>query len=410
MSDGGSGANRSRRRWKSRTAAVLAIAVGALAYALWATRGAKHVRRPFSPPPPSFSGSSAQLKQTVIVPTLDSPIPKAKNAIWCATFQLAWERLSKDVFSSQAITVEGAEEVADRLNRSKDTSSILPDGDFYAGAGMLKDGSIERIQREFLERFPGSRKPEFAASGTGPGAVAYGYLRSAVPFTIPYFENDEPLAFKSSNGKSAAVHSFGIRKKDEYAYEELRKQPAVLFTGGDFIGGADGMNMSEYGIDLCKDSDIQVVAAVLKRGPTLLQTLHHIDDRIKEGPMFGSRIIANDVLLVPNLSWRIDHRFAELENKPVKNAPLTGMPIVEAAQSIDFRLDRSGAELASEAKVYVAPVPHHYLFDRPFLVYLKKRGADLPFFVAWIDNPELLSPVQTARTSTGRTTARSGTL
>jgi hypothetical protein len=34
----------------------------------------------------------------------------------------------------------------------------------------------------------------------------------------------------------------------------------------------------------------------------------------------------------------------------------------------------------------------HFIFDRPFLVYLKNRGGGKPFFAAWIDGPELLQP------------------
>jgi hypothetical protein len=30
------------------------------------------------------------------------------------------------------------------------------------------------------------------------------------------------------------------------------------------------------------------------------------------------------------------------------------------------------------------------VFDRPFLVYMQKRGAEQPFFVMWVDNAELL--------------------
>jgi len=30
-------------------------------------------------------------------------------------------------------------------------------------------------------------------------------------------------------------------------------------------------------------------------------------------------------------------------------------------------------------------------FDRPFLIYVKKRGAEYsPFFVMWVDNAELM--------------------
>jgi hypothetical protein len=32
----------------------------------------------------------------------------------------------------------------------------------------------------------------------------------------------------------------------------------------------------------------------------------------------------------------------------------------------------------------------YYVFDRPFLIYLKKRGATRPYFAMWVDNAELL--------------------
>jgi hypothetical protein len=34
--------------------------------------------------------------------------------------------------------------------------------------------------------------------------------------------------------------------------------------------------------------------------------------------------------------------------------------------------------------------PKKLHFDRPFLIYLKKRDAARPFFVMWVDNAELL--------------------
>ena len=88
--------------------------------------------------------------------------------------------------------------------------------------------------------------------------------------------------------------------------------------------------------------------------------------------------------------WRIDHRFKELTDKMVANSN-PPMPIVEALQMIEFRLDRSGAVLESEARLIVMSAPRHFEFNRPFLVYVQKRDAEHPFFVMWVDNAELLA-------------------
>jgi hypothetical protein len=68
---------------------IASVPVVAPGVVLWySTRG-----RPYNPPSMSFDGSSDRLQQTVIVPTLDSPIPEGKSAIWCVSFQLAWNHL-----------------------------------------------------------------------------------------------------------------------------------------------------------------------------------------------------------------------------------------------------------------------------------------------------------------------------
>jgi hypothetical protein len=47
--------------------------------------------------------------------------------------------------------------------------------------------------------------------------------------------------------------------------------------------------------------------------------------------------------------------------------------------------------LESEARLGVAALPREFVFNRPFLVYMQKRGAEHPFFVMWVDNAELLT-------------------
>src|SRR5262245_23354856 len=116
------------------------------------------------------------------------------------------------------------------------------------------------------------------------------------------------------------------------------------------------------------------------------------DQQHKGGKDFEGQFHINDTLLVPNMRWKIRHRFEELagQDKVLVNAPLAGLYIDEASQVLQFQLDRSGAELTSEAAVVAKLSPQEYHFDRPFLLYMKKRGAARPFLVMWIENAELL--------------------
>jgi hypothetical protein len=96
-------------------------------------------------------------------------------------------------------------------------------------------------------------------------------------------------------------------------------------------------------------------------------------------------------MLIPNILCSIVEDFDALTKRPLKLVPGSAkLQLDVARQGIEFKLNRGGAELGSEAKVFMAPVPTHYHFDRPFLVAMRTRGAVNPFFLMWVDNAEVL--------------------
>jgi hypothetical protein len=152
----------------------------------------------------------------------------------------------------------------------------------------------------------------------------------------------------------------------------------------------------DFALDLCQTSQPhQIVVAPMKRQETLAATLADLEARIAKGP--AGELGTQTTLLVPNLDWRIEHHFRELEgqDKVIQNAALHRHELRWAFQFLQFRLNRSGATLESGVDLRTLgdghdDNPNEFHFDRPFLIYLKKRGAAHPFFVMWVDNAELL--------------------
>jgi hypothetical protein len=73
-----------------------------------------------------------------------------------------------------------------------------------------------------------------------------------------------------------------------------------------------------------------------------------------------------------------------------------GMYLSNAKQIVRFRLDKAGARLESEG-VLVSdngdsdPEPgRNFVFDKPFLIYLREQGAEQPYFALWVENAELM--------------------
>lgn len=336
------------------------------------------------PPSNTSEGYSDSLPSTSIVPTLDSPMPSNTNVIWCSSFQYAWNELRNNVIEDDVL-IEGAEKLSGKLNKAEQSLADMPRESCYANAGIVGDGIVGKIKADMAKNFPSEPSPAFG-SIPSDSIVAYSFLNANIKFTIPYFENKENFIFTDSNGNKTDVTSFGIREKDEYAYYKLREQIKVCYGGWD----SDG-----YALDLCKNSNPnQIIVAVIKPEKTLSLTVQKLERKIldysKKKEVFR-RFGPNDVFIVPNILFNITHHFKELEGKFIQNKGFKGYPISEAIQMIQFKLDRSGAELKSEAKMVCLPVPTYYAFDRPFLVYMKKRGAEHPFFVMWIDNAELLT-------------------
>src|SRR5262249_43749467 len=101
-----------RSRW-SIMAALALVLIGALAafllrdHSILGTEGDEAY---------TFSGDSDKLERTVVVPTLDTPIPEKKSVVWCLSFQVAWNHM-KD-FEKEPLQLKGAEDTCKRLNDS----------------------------------------------------------------------------------------------------------------------------------------------------------------------------------------------------------------------------------------------------------------------------------------------------
>lgn len=139
---------------------------------------------------------------------------------------------------------------------------------------------------------------------------------------------------------------------------------------------------------------------------TLGQSVAAVKEKISEfkvDPDYG--VLRNlrpiDRMIVPDVLYKLTHHFTDFEGKRLRNPRWLDYVILQAIQKIDFGLSRTGVILKSEARMSVAPPfamrrrqivePRHFYFDRPFLIYVKKRGHDyLPFFVMWVDNAELM--------------------
>jgi hypothetical protein len=340
----------------------------------------------------TFSGNSDRLQQTAIVPTLDSPCPTGRNVIWCSSFQLAWNEV-RDKAIGAPIEIPDAAQITARLNAGRQSMSDLDAKSVYATGGWVEKGIREKIKKDMAAKFPSHGPLDFSAYTSG--ILAYSYLTARVPFKYPFRQVGKGISFTDSQSVQTRVAGFGLWTAFLDRYKGIRDQVEVLHTRWGSDSGDDSREITECALDLCRHSEpYQVVVAKIEWQGSLGETLQYVRTQIAEsrkqpGYEIDKRFGGNDELRLPEMFWRIDHQFKELIDKTVANSN-PAMPIVGAFQTIEFRLDRSGVMLESDSNLAVASTPRYFEFNRPFLVYMQKRGAEHPFFVMWVDNAELL--------------------
>ena len=278
---------------------------------------------------------------------------------------------------------------------------------FYATAGFVKDGIIEQIQNEMAKRFPSEPKPVFDPRYTSiPNAsAAYCFLSIGVEFPFPFYAHWGAFDFEASDGTRTDVTAFSSEPGEpDPNSRRVRKQVEILYYKYAEQGGAD-----EFAVDVCKNAEpYQVVLACMDRREPLNAALKQIEQDIsqfRQDPDYAElrELRPIDRLLVPDVLYKLTHHFKDLEGKFLNNPDWYRKEyfIFEARQMIHFALSRTGVILKSEALVGggsagIGPprkeLPRHFYFNRPFLIYVKKRGAEFsPFFVMWVDNAELMS-------------------
>jgi len=323
---------------------------------------------------------------------------------------MAWDKLKDDIIG-EPVKVLGAEELAARLNQTEASEADLEEESFYATAGFAGKGIIEQIQQEMKKRFPSESVPVFNELNQLPQAikermiVSYSYLNADVGFKYPFFVYKREFNFEDSNGIRSGVKAFCAQtSSSDTDLKPVREQVEILYYKHGQQRGAD-----EFVVDLCKNTEpYQVVLARVPRSNTISEAVVAVEGKISEFKHDSDYEVLRklrhiDRLIVPDILYKLTHQFAELKGKSLGNQPwlVEGYYILEALQMIDFALSRTGVTIKSQARIVAPPfargrrrieVPRYFYFNRPFLVYVKKRqGGTNPFFVMWVDNAELMN-------------------
>lgn len=377
----------------SRTRTILtSLAVAAMSAAAVGMLATAATPAPATPPShddiagkPALTSRDADrdLNRSIVVATFEHPLPDGKSVVWCSTMQLAWNELAAamggPLSTSQPADSPGGRAVA-AFNTSTAGKQDLDADSYVALAGFGRDGILDRIRRELQDKFHGAASPKLLPREVGSDEIfAYSYLFKNLAFKDPFIRRRVPLSFGD-----AQVAAFGLWHDPRVEnWSDIAKQVSILsYTERD-----------HWAVELRSTSEgDRLIIARLPKADTLSATVAAALAMGKDAK--PESMAGNDTLVIPLLNFDITRNYGELAGVPLRGSSVSG-PVMAAVQNIRFRLDEKGAVLKSEAGIRTGAAimkTREMVADGPFLIVMMRAGTANPYFVAWIDNPELLVP------------------
>ena len=308
-----------------------------------------------------------------IAAILDTPIENNSTIVYTAAFQMAWNELTEKVLNGP-VNYNTPNPIADILNQKQLTQADLPPESCIAVANRSDRVAQRKFKQRLDEFFPENQLKLPAAS---PGLGTYAFLKYAVDFPQSFDPfHDDCLLFPDHEGY-ARLRCFGIENISE---EDAKEK--------DWIRIHDYQNFKNFIVSFeTKEKEDEFVCAVIPQPKTLLEGFRQINKRIRDSN--AQRMCEGESIRMPNVN--LDMR-CEYNGPLTQNATNLAQP--RMLHQAFFKLNRHGAKFTAFADITdyngAEPTERDLLFNKPFLMYLKRKSANLPYFVAWIGTPEFL--------------------
>jgi hypothetical protein len=287
-----------------------------------------------------------ELEKTDLIPTFESSFEINKNNIYVVTLILAWNDIKNEIGAE--LTAFSSEQL-EEINLSKSHLNTLQKNEY--------ESSIEVDGRKISTN---------------------AYFRKSLQFEKPLTKFEDPILFGNTK-----VESFGFWGNCEFA-------KVNYYT-----------DENEYSITLFPKNKEHEIILIMNQG--LKYSLNNFQDYFsrynqQKDLKKNEAILLNnkDKIVIPIIQFNLEKTFEKIVRSTFKGNNLE-FEVVEAKQQNAFILNEGGAEVESLVEMIseaseemVKPHPKLMIFNKPFVVFLKRKDASHPYFGIYVVNDELL--------------------
>lgn len=302
------------------------------------------------------------------------PVNETKgNRIWVGTFQLIWNDLVDDIIKAPVEFIDYKSPLAESLNKKGFMTSDISDDSYYKKYGYMTPELKKEIEKNLKEKLNEKSDILDTLDWNPLNFLLYAMLKK--DFEYPY----EFEILKNKKFMNEDIKAFGLYRDAKY---ELRRNVRVLFYNG----------KDDFAVKLITKGNDEVILYSTNNNLTLEEN-YKILNKKTENYKGDRAFLDEDSLMVPNINFNALYKYDEFKGKRIKNSDFM---IDTAIQTVKFKLDNKGGSLKSEAAIVLTtcalPEEKEYrdfIFNKPFILFLKEKDKNVPYFIAEFKNAEL---------------------
>lgn len=287
--------------------------------------------------------------QTVFVPTLETSLDQKKNTVYCSTLLLAWDEFKQKY--AGAYTIKPTDSVLYKFDKSESYKNSIPKTEYTSS--IVDRGNQLSIRTKY-------------------------HLQ--LPYVAPFDKSDEPLQFLGTT-----VSSFGSNARLSNSKVKLLHYE----NDNEFIIQIYTKDITQELILMKTDRIFHSLGQAVSRANDLIQSTQKA---MQLNPEMNLDFQIADLLFIPKMDFNLFMNFSDLENKDIRMQP-EDFTTKELLQMIAFKMDENGIEVKSEVIIMMDmniigdfPTPKKLIFDKPFLMFIRKKGAAFPAFAMRVSN------------------------
>jgi len=292
----------------------------------------------------------------------------AQDKVWVGTFQLVWNDFMDKIIHDIVRFREGNPNIVKELNLQSFTTDDLSNKAYYKTTERIKNNTKRKIETTIAKKFNETSDilDQLDLTPAKNRFIIYAMLKKDFEF-----ENEFDKLGTAPFGQELTAEYFGI---DNHTDKSVKEGVKVLFYN----------SPTDYAVVLnTKDND---EVYLYKNGANKPFSYLYRDMNEKTALYKGNKSMTNvDELMIPNIKFFSEKSFDEVTDKRIMG---TNYVIDQALETVKFNMDNKGVQLKSEAAMTVMltsagpmqEVPRHFYFDDTFVIFLKEKGKNNPYF------------------------------